>query len=201
MNAKEMFKELGYEKAEKSESVVLYTNGYGDIISFKETKHIVITPIQGCRTIIMTCLLENAIHKQCEELDWFEEEKQEIKQETNFEYYKDEIIEDYSQNLAVVKGRPTLCYKTNCNDCDFKINQIGCREKAKDWLKQTHIKQKYKLTQFEFDLLQSCSQGYSPKYQFKNINSLTEMRKNGYFKGVNRDATIEEIIAKSEVVG
>lgn len=43
--------------------------------------------------------------------------------------------------------------------------------------------------------------GYSPKYQFKNINSLTEMRKNGYFNGVNRDATIEEIIAKSEVVG
>ena len=125
----------------------------------------------------------------------------EEKQETNYEHYKDEIIEDYSQNLAVVKGRPTLCYKTNCNDCDFKINQIGCREKAKDWLKQPYIKPVYKLTKFEIDLLQSCSQGYSPKYQFKNINSLTEMRKNGYFKGVNRDATIEEIIAKSEVVG
>lgn len=121
--------------------------------------------------------------------------------ETNFEHFKDEIIEDYSQNLAVVKGRPTLCYKTNCNDCDFKINQIGCREKAKDWLKKPYKKLTYKLTKFEIDLLQSCSQGYSPKYQFKNINSLTEMRKNGYFKGVNRDATIEEIIAKSEVVG
>lgn len=125
----------------------------------------------------------------------------EEKQETNFEHYKDEIIEDYSQNLAVVKGRPTLCYKTNCNNCDFKINQIGCRQKAKDWLKQPYKKLTYKLTKFEFDLLQSCSQGYSPKYQFKNINSLTEMRKNGYFKGVNRDATIEDIIAKSEVVG
>ena len=96
MTAREMFEELGYEKAEKSESVVLYTNGYGDTISFKENKHIVITPIQGCRTIIMTCLLENAIHKQCEELGWFEEEKQEIKQESNFEHYKDEIIEDYA---------------------------------------------------------------------------------------------------------
>lgn len=64
--------------------------------------------------------------------EMFEEEKQEIKQETNLEHYKDEIIEDYAQNLAVVKGRPALCYKTNCNDCDFKINQIGCREKAKD---------------------------------------------------------------------
>lgn len=201
MKAEELFEKLGYEKAEKSESVVLYTNGYGDTISFEETKHLVITPVQGCRTIIMTCLLENAIHKQCEELDWFEEEKEEIKQETDFEHYKYEILEYFQDGLAVVKGIPKLCYKTNCNDCDFKINQEGCRKKVKEWLNQPYEKPVYKLTKFEIDLLQSCSQGYSPKYQFKNINSLTEMRKNGYFKGVNMDATIEEIIAKSEVVG
>lgn len=125
----------------------------------------------------------------------------EEKQETNLEHYKDEILEDYAQNLAVVKGRPKLCYKTSCNNCDFKINQKECHKMAKDWLKQTHIKPKYKLTQFEIDLLQSCSQGYSPKYQFKNINSLTEMRKNGYFNYINRDETIEEILANCEVVG
>ena len=122
------------------------------------------------------------------------------KQETNLDYYKDEILENCIDNLAVVKGRPKLCYKTNCNDCDFKINQIGCRNKVKDWLKQTHEKPVYKLTKFEIDLLQSCSQGYSPEYQFKNINSLTEMRKKGYFKGVDRDATIEDILAKCEVI-
>ena len=38
--------------------------------------------------------------------EMFEEEKKETKQETNFEHYKDEILEDYAQNLAVVKGRP-----------------------------------------------------------------------------------------------
>lgn len=64
----------------------------------------------------------------------------EKKQETNLDYYKDEILENCIDNLAVVKGRPKLCYKTNCNDCDFKINQIGCRNKVKDWLKQTHEK-------------------------------------------------------------
>lgn len=125
----------------------------------------------------------------------------EEKQETNYEHYKDEIIEYYGQNLAVVKGRPTLCCETNCNNCDFKINQIGCRETAKYWLKKPYKKLTYKLNKFEIDLLQSCSQGYSPKYQFKNINSLTEMRKNGYFKCVNRDETIGDILAKSEVVG
>lgn len=123
------------------------------------------------------------------------------KQETNFEHYKDIILDCCIDHLAVVKGIPKPCSKTDCNDCDFLIIQKECHEIAKEWLKQPYKNLTYKLTKFEIDLLQSCSQGYSPKYQFKNINSLTEMRKNGYFKGVNRDATIEEIIAKSEVVG
>lgn len=195
MSAKEMFKELGYEKAEKSESVVLYTNGYGDTISFKETKHVVITPIQGCRTIIMTCLLENAIHKQCEELGWIAE-----KPETNFEHYKDEIIEDYAQNLAVVKGRPTLCYKTNCNDCDFKINQIGCREKAKDWLKQPHEKPVYKLTKFEFDLIQTYRNCHE-SCKLSEFKQLIELKDKGYFKDINLDLTIHKILDNCEVVG
>lgn len=194
--AKELFKELGYEKAEKSESVVLYTNRYGDTISFKETKHVVITPVQGCRLLTMTCLFENAIHKQCKELGWFEEEKQETKQETNFEYYKDEILEDYAHNLAVVKGRPTLCYKTNCNDCDFKINQIGCHKKVKDWLNQPHEKPVYKLTKFEKELLQ-C---YSDIYSFKVFNSLNGMKEKGYFKGIDDNEIIRDILAKCEVI-
>lgn len=148
----------------------------------------------------MTCLLENAIHKQCEELGWFEEEKQEIKQESNFEHYKDRILDCCIDNLAVVKGIPKSCSKIDCNDCDFLTIQKECCEIAKDWLKQPYKKPVYKLTKFEIDLLQSCSQGYTPKYQFKNISLLTEMREKGYFKGVNRDETIEEIIANCEVV-
>lgn len=197
--AKELFKELGYEKAEKSESVVLYTNRYGDTISFKETKHVVITPVQGCRSLTMTCLFENAIHKQCKELGWFEEEKQETKQETNFEYYKDEILEDYAHNLAVIKGRPTLCYKTNCNDCDFKINQIGCREKAKDWLKQPHEKPVYKLTKFEYDLLNA----YKDSGMLKSVSSYSamhELHEKGYFKDIDISIPIHEILSSCEVV-
>lgn len=128
--------------------------------------------------------------------EMFEEEKQETKQETNFEYYKDEILEDYAHNLAVVKGRPTLCYKTNCNDCDFKINQIGCREKAKDWLKQPHEKPVYKLTKFEKELLQ-C---YPDIYSFKVFNSLNGMKEKGYFKGIDDNEIIGDILAKCEVI-
>lgn len=121
----------------------------------------------------------------------------EEKQETNLDYYKDEILENCIDNLAVVKGRPKLCYKTNCNDCDFKINQIGCRNKVKDWLKQTHEKPVYKLTKFEKELLE-C---YSDVYSFKVFNSLNGMKEKGYFKGIDDNELIGDILAKCEVVG
>ena len=200
MNAREMFKSLGYEKAEKSESVVLYTNGYGDTISFKDTKHVVITPIQGCRTIIMTCLLENAIHKQCEELGWLDE-KTEIKEArnqelTNFEYYKDEILDCCIDNLAVVKGIPKSCSKIDCNDCDFLTIQKECCEIAKDWLKQPYKKLTYKLTKFEKELLQ-C---YPDTNSFKLFNSLNEMKEKGYFKNVDKNELIKDILENCEVI-
>ena len=198
--AKELFKEIGYEKAEKSENVVLYTNGYGDTISFKETKHVVITPIQGCRTIIMTCLLEKAIHKQCEELGWLDE-KTEIKEArnqelTNFEYYKDEILDCCIDNLAVVKGIPKSCSKIDCNDCDFLTIQKECCEIAKDWLKQPYKKLTYKLTKFEKELLQ-C---YPDTNSFKLFNSLNEMKEKGYFKNVDKNELIKDILENCEVI-
>lgn len=125
----------------------------------------------------------------------------EEKQETNYEHYKDEIIEYYGQNLAVVKGRPTLCCETNCNNCDFKINQIGCRETAKYWLKKPYKKLTYKLNKFEIDLLQSFLKGHPLRYQFKNINALAEMKEKGYFKGIDENEAVEDILANCEVIG
>lgn len=129
------------------------------------------------------------------------EEKVEIKEATNpevtnFEYYKDEILDNCLDSLAVVKGRPKLCYKTNCNDCDFKINQKECHKMVKDWLKQTHIKPTYKLTKFEKELLE-C---YSDVYSFKVFNSLNGMKEKGYFKGVDDNELIGDILARCEVV-
>lgn len=115
---------------------------------------------------------------------------------TNLEYYKDEILENCLESLAVVKGRPKLCYKTSCNDCDFKLVQKGCHNKVKDWLKQTHKKPTYKLTKFEKELLE-C---YSDVYSFKVFNSLNGMKEKGYFKGIDDNELIGDILAKCEVV-
>lgn len=134
---------------------------------------------------------------------WLEELKQykeENQPETNLDHFRHEILENCLWNLAVVKGRPKRCDRINCIDCEFnKDRSKRCHEKAIKWLEQPYKAPAIKLTKFEIDLLQSCSQGYSPEYQFKNINSLTEMRKKGYFKGVDRDATLEDILANHEI--
>lgn len=134
---------------------------------------------------------------------WLEELKQykeENQPETNLDHFKHEILENCLWSLAVAKGKPTRCDRISCSDCEFsKDRPKGCHEKAIKWLEQPYKAPAIKLTKFEIDLLQSCSQGYSPEYQFKNINSLTEMRKKGYFKGVDRDATLEDILANSEI--
>lgn len=142
--------------------------------------------------------LLKAINIRCQELGWIEEEKHEIKQETNYEHYKDEILEYYGQNLAVVKGRPTLCCETNCNDCDFKINQIGCRETAKYWLKQPYKKLTYKLTKFEFDLIQTYRNCHE-SCKFSEFKQLIELKNKGYFKDINLDLKIHEILYNCEV--
>lgn len=135
-----------------------------------------------------------------EELKQYKEQYKEQNQETNLDHFQQEILEKGLWNLAVVKGRPERCDHTKCIDCELsKDRSRGCHEKVMNWLKQPRKAPAIKLTKFEIDLLQSCSQGYSPEYQFKNINSLTEMRKKGYFKGVDRDATLEDILANSEI--
>lgn len=135
-----------------------------------------------------------------EELKQYREQYKEQNQETNLDHYRDEVLENCMWNLALVNGRPTRCDRIKCIDCEFsKGRPRECHKKVMDWLKQPRIKPTYKLTKFEKDLLQSCSQVYSPEYQFKNIAFLTEMREKGYFKDVGKDATLEDILADCEI--
>ena len=200
ISAREMFEEQRYKRNEENEKITYlqrFGSGYFRITFDLSKEEIAIDTNMG--NVIESDLLQ-AIIQQVKELHWLDE-KTEIKEArnpevTNLEYYKDEILEYYGKNLAVVKGRPTLCCETNCNDCDFKINQIGCRETAKDWLKQPYKKPVFKLTKFEKELLE-C---YSDVYSFKVFNSLNGMKEKGYFKGVDDNELIGDILAKCEVV-
>lgn len=204
MTAREMFEKLGYTRNLDSKKIIYAKELKGMFryveITFNLTeKEVELYDDYEAYTINKALL--KAIQQQLKELHWLEE-KVEIKEAinpevTNLEYYKDEILENCIENLAVVKGRPKLCYKINCNDCDFKLVQKGCHNKVKDWLKQTHIKPTYKLTKFEKDLLQCYSSGH----KFGLFNSLIGMKEKGYFKCIDENEEIDYILANCEVVG
>lgn len=132
--------------------------------------------------------------------EMFEEEKQETKQETNFEHYKDEILENCMWNLALVDGKPKRCNQTRCNDCEFnKDIPRKCHKRTIEWLNQTYTKPKYKLTQFEYDLL-SVYEDYKTYNQIANQIHLFKMHEKGYFKYIDTNIPIREILDNCEVV-
>lgn len=135
---------------------------------------------------------------------WLEELKQykeENQPETNLDHFQQEILEKGLWNLAVVKGRPERCDHTKCIDCELsKDRSRGCHEKVMDWLKQPRKAPAIKLTKFEIDLLQSyLKSSLLSGYEFKSIVILKRMKGKGHFKDVDEDATIEDILANSEI--
>lgn len=195
MKAEEMFENLGFWSRKRNDTEIVWTRKVREDFIEKEIIFNLVVAKISIEGGWLTKEEMRAVSKQCEELGWFGSE-----QETNLDHFRHEILENCLWNLAVVKGRPKRCDRINCIDCEFnKDRSKRCHEKAIKWLEQPYKAPAIKLTNFEIDLLQSCSQGYSPEYQFKNINSLTEMRKKGYFKGVDRDATLEDILANSEI--
>lgn len=125
----------------------------------------------------------------------------EEKQETNLDYYKDEILDNCMWNLALVGGKPKRCNQTRCNDCEFnKDIPRKCHKRTIEWLKQPHIKPTYKLTQFEYDLL-SVHKDYKTYNQIANQTHLFKMHEKGYFKSIDTNIPIREILDNCEVVG
>lgn len=135
---------------------------------------------------------------------WLEELKQykeENQPETNLDHFKHEILENCLWSLAVAKGKPTRCDRISCSDCEFsKDRPKGCHEKAMKWLKQPCKAPAIKLTKFEIDLLQSyLKSSLLSGYEFKSIAILKRMKGKGYFKDVDEDATIEDILADCDI--
>lgn len=127
--------------------------------------------------------------------EMFEEEKQEIKQETNYEHFKDEIIENSGFCFALADGKPCQCSDISCSECGFSTG-YGCSEKIKEWLNKPYEKPKYKLTQFEYDLLQH----FSVDFKFKEMGLLKEMKEKGHFKNINGGELIKDILESCEVI-
>lgn len=139
---------------------------------------------------------EWALEKFATNLDFISisiKEHFEEKKESNLEHYKDEI-KRAGYEFALVNGKPTTCKWILCDQCFFK-DRILCAKARIEWMLKP-FERKYQLTQFEYDLLQSYASGY----KFKDVMPLIVMKEKGYFKGVDKNESIKDILENCEVV-
>lgn len=202
MSAKEMFEKLGFEQTENDDNFIEYQRDDGDQhaeITFS-LKDKTFRAIYGRYEFGMTFHYVTsdelkAINKQVKELGWIEEE---IKQETNFEHYKDEVIRT-SFHFAVKNGDTMTCLECDCRNCLFHNDGLSCDTKKVEWLCAKY-KAEYKLTQFEFDLLNAYKNS-GMRQCISNYGTLLELHKKGYFKDIDFSIPIHKILENYEIKG
>lgn len=122
----------------------------------------------------------------------------EEKSETNYEHYKNEIIENCGFTFALVDGKPHKCACVSCSNCGFSTGH-GCSEKIKEWLKKPYEKKTYKLSRFEYDLIQTYSYVHEG-YTLSKFKRLIKLKDKGYFKCADYDTKIQDVLANCEVI-
>lgn len=127
------------------------------------------------------------------ELGWLEEEK---KTETNFEHFFEYLSTKRMSDFALTDGRITQCSVTRCSKCDFNND---CIEGKFTWLKQPYEKPKYKLTQVDYDLLDTI---FEKEARFSTVYLIGELKKKGYFENIKCDSKVlvKDILANCEVI-
>lgn len=199
MKAEEMFKDIGYKKQDSFESIC-YVYENEDTTDFEiifDLKNKTIHTHGACSDKSISMDELEAIKKQCEELDWIDE-----KICTNF---TDPTGGDFMcSNCGVYLGDLSEIvisgdYKHNVNQDGYELRycpNCGCKIVDYDHFAK---KAKYKVTQFEFDLLNTyrfCKE----ECKFHNCTQLREMKVKGYFKDVDANATIRDILWNCGVI-
>lgn len=119
------------------------------------------------------------------------------------DYLLDYIIENESEcqtNLEHYWDKLNVNF--NAHQVDGYFAYVESKMELKEWLLSPYKgppKPTYKLTQFEYDLLDShdC---LDQVMRFANSYQLMAMKERGYFKNVSEDANIFDIIKNAEVV-
>ena len=191
MKAQQMFETLGYE-CRKSENAIQYLSECGKEITFIFELH---RFYKQRNFISLNIDIDEfkAIHQQMKELGWLEEEK---KTETNLEHYFEYLSTIKMCDFALIDGRVTQCLGTGCSECDFNGD---CIEGKFRWLKKPYQKPTYKLTKFEYDLLNAHKDSGMQKC-LSNYRPLLELNEKGYFKDIDTSVPIHKILANCEVV-
>lgn len=201
MNARKMFEELGYQRNEEKEKIIylIETKGsfYYQEIIFNLLQKVIVIDGNFLEVAIENNLLK-AINKQAKELGWIEEEE---RSETNYEHYKDDIIGFCLEDLAISKGKVVDCCSIPCSECDFNDKNGRCigKNEIMKWLKQPYKNLPYKLSQWEYDLLNAYKNRGMRKC-ISNYGTLLDMYGKGHFKGIDTNIPIHEILDNCKVV-
>lgn len=202
LDAKELFKDAGYEKEKSSDERLLISYKKKLVYGFD---HIEFSPIN--KAFVVEHIDENgsrrpayirkgemdAIFKQLEEAGIF-------KKETNLEHFSDSIREIGSLRFAVVDNMPTHCSDYNCHGpCLFSISKYNnCDSAILDWMESKYKVPTYQLSRLEYDLLRHYNNQYD-ELSFNQFDILRELKDKGHFKNIPMDATTDEILSNCEV--
>lgn len=203
MTAREMFKKLGFEQTLNDSDFIFYEKVEAEschtrfmfALESRSFEAIFYVDGYGCGGYFIELDEFKVILKQMEELGWIEE-----KPETNYEHYKDEIIEGWMLDLALVDGKLKRCSRVDCNECEFNPGaNKGCKQRLIEWVKQPYKKLPYKLSQWEYDLLNAYKNS-GMRQCISNYGTLLEMYGKGHFKGIDTSTPIREILDNCKVV-
>lgn len=124
------------------------------------------------------------------------EEHFEEKAETNLEFYYDDLLEEGFSDFAVINGKIKSCLYVPCDKCEFK--KKDCSKDRITWLLSQRKKPKYKFTQFEYDLINTYRY-VDDRCKFNGCYQLKSLKEKGYFKCVDKNELIKDILANCEV--
>lgn len=122
--------------------------------------------------------------------------------ETNLEHYLERIkkIEDYD-SFCIRKGDQALCAcgEVDCDRCLFG-DAGNCSVAKVDWMASPYIEDsRYRLTKTEYDILDAYVQESYPG-TFKQFSNLMCMKEKEYFKKVDPDKELKEILKNCVVI-
>lgn len=122
--------------------------------------------------------------------EYFEE-----KVETNLDHYFDELLK-VGKSFTFMNGKIENCNSVMCSKCVFNGD---CGANRFKWLSSSYVKPSYKLNRFEFDLIQTYRDCHE-SCKFSEFKQLIELKDKGYFKDIDLDLTIHEILDNCEVI-
>ena len=127
----------------------------------------------------------------------------EEKQETNLEHYYEDLLKEKG-DYGFANGKVKSCLGMSCDDCEFYTSDIKscCKVEKIKWLSSPHKEYKeqtYKLTQFEFDLIQTYRDCHE-SCKISEFKQLIELKDKGYFKCIDHDTKIQDVLKNCEVI-